>query len=390
MKYCLILFSISCTFYLSCSNQNNSGFETKLESTINQKLIYCDYLMNEKIDFDSSAKIATQIIENEELPINSKVKARAYFVLEKVALFEGKLSVAMKRVVGAEVIFQAINDSVNLNQCNYQKGLIYYMDKNYSLAKNVFTSTTKYFRYTNNDSLLNENIYLSALCDIELNQLNDAEVKLKAALKYFSNAKRADGKLECLSGIAKINYLKKSYLSSISIYDSLYKLSKSNDNSQGIAISLIGLGKNNYANDNLTIANLQLSDAYKLSTKLHYHEGLLESAYYLWQLNKKKNNFIASDTFHEIYYSIRDSIYNQQTSRNISDIQSQTYIVTKEKQISKLNIQQKTYRYLMLLLALIITLGSFTLYIVYRSSKLKQKLNDRLMQSNVELQFSQE
>jgi signal transduction histidine kinase/CheY-like chemotaxis protein len=62
----------------------------------------------------------------------------------------------------------------------------------------------------------------------------------------------------------------------------------------------------------------------------------------------------------------------------------------KQAEINNLNTQQKIYKIWMLVLGIVIFFGSLVIYLFYRSSKTKQRLNEKLTTSNEELKQSQE
>ncbi|MFM2047527.1 MAG: Aerobic respiration control sensor protein ArcB, partial [Bacteroidota bacterium] len=197
--------------------------------------------------------------------------------------------------------------------------------------------------------------------------------------------------------LANLNYNTNNFTISKNLYFQTLQKSLNKDNFipnkpnlSGIILSKIGLGKTYLALNQLDSAEYYLLDAYKISATSNRYLSIIEASKYLSWLYKQKKDYQKLAFYQEIFFTKQDSTSNHQTTNAISELLNQVVINDKQSEINSLSTKEKIYQIWMLVLGIVILFGSLVIYLFYKSSKTKQRLNEKLTATNDELKQSQE
>ena len=224
----------------------------------------------------------------------------------------------------------------------------------------------------------------------ELKKFPEAEKCFQKAINIYQILRKFEGLNECKIGLAKVKLNLNEYEVAKSLFQNSLLFSKSNHVPEAIVLNMVGLGKIYLAESNYDSSYFYLKSAYDSSLKINYALGTIDASKALNEYFFAKKDFEKAHYYLKKNYQIQDSIYTIENTLRIIDLQSQTEIDRKENLIDELNTQQKHYRNWMIFLALIVLLGSFVIYLFYKNAQIKERLNSKLLASNIELKHSQE
>lgn len=314
-----------------------------------------------------------------------KGEADALYIVAKTTIQQHNNFLAMKKFIDAEKIYEKIHDSVGLANCNLQLGIINYYEKKYDKALSYYQLALQDFLSIRNNPLIAQCLYLKGLCLIELVKYNEAGNDLHEALIKMKATNNSQGENECCTGLAKLYYCKNDFKNSLTYYKLALHYFEKTNNGEGIIIAQNGIGKNFIQTNQLDSAQYYLTKAYSLSIKLNKIDGKLESSKQLTEYYSKKNDFKNAFQFQNQYYNIRDSLFNELTSNRISTLQNEVDLTHKQNEIDELNSEKKVYKIWMYLFGLGLILIVIILFLEWRSAKLKQSFNKKLLETNAEL-----
>ncbi|MFM2225842.1 MAG: Aerobic respiration control sensor protein ArcB [Bacteroidota bacterium] len=386
-RFSTILLVFVIILICSCEFSKNKGID---ESILNQKIKRVKSILYSQNDYTAALNAIDSIVYSTNYIPESEVKADAYLVMAQIYLAQNKLSSAMKSVVAAENIYSKKNNRQGITECNFQTGVITYQERNYELASKYFEISLKSFDSLENKKKYFQTLYLLGLCNLELKKYPESFNQFLDAKNYYKKAINENGIAECNSGFAKLYFENGNYYSSLKCFDSVLNYSILFKNVSGGIIAKIGKGKNYLRMHKSDTAKALLENALQESIDNKFFDGVVESSYFLKELYSLKEDYKLSSFYQEKYYSFRDSIYNHQTARNINDLQNQVEIERKKIEIDTLQDSKRVYQIWMLVLGIVILFGSLVIYLFYKSSKTKQRLNEKLTTSNEELKQSQE
>ncbi len=342
-----------------------------------------NFVLSGKID--SANYYCQQGLQNSKLIHYFKGEADANYLLAKTTIqLHNNLS-AMQQFIDAKKMYEKINDSLGIANCLLQLGIINYYEKNYDKALVYYKQSLKDFIAINNIQLAAQCQYLKGLCLIETKDYTTAATDLMQAKTKMNSIKNFQGESECSAGLAQLYFSTKNYSSSIRYYREALNYFLSTNNDEGMVVAKNGIGKNFLKRNKLDSATYFLTDANQQSKKINYFDGILESSKQLSELFSAKNDFKKAFFYQTEYYNIRDSLFNEQTSRKISTLQNEIDLSHKQNEIDELSSEKKVYKIWLYLFALGLILVAVILYLEWRSARLKQHLNKKLTQTNLDL-----
>lgn len=168
------------------------------------------------------------------------------------------------------------------------------------------------------------------------------------------------------------------------------KINEEIGNKNGTVHSLIDIGKIYLDSNDSDSALNYFSQALSLSKEINA-KGLIKDSYeQLSKLYRMKKNYKVAFEYYEQYTMVKDSIFNETTSKQMSELQTkyetekkeaEIKLLKNEKTISDLELNQlKNFRiYLTIVLSLLVLLA----IILYRAYRLKKKANLLLEEKNI-------
>ncbi len=171
---------------------------------------------------------------------------------------------------------------------------------------------------------------------------------INESLKYQKEAEILSDKIKYLSGTAIVTNLAGNIYRRLKRYDEAieyYNKSKNiyilKNEKNGIVQALNNIAEIKLELNDIKSAESALGEAQNLNDEIKSKERLITTFYLLSILNEKKHNFDKALFYHKKYSELKDIVYNEQKSKQITELQLNYNLEGKEKQISLLK-KEKT------------------------------------------------
>lgn len=168
-------------------------------------------------------------------------------------------------------------------------------------------------------------------------------------------------------------------------------------NKRGIAITLYNIGEVYFRSKQYNKALNYLLRSTTLANKMDDKTRLAENAKLISEIYAKQNDYNQAYYFFKKYAQLKDTLYNEKSTKKLLELQAQYETGKKEKEIALLKKEQqyqklKNNRIRVLIFSLIggIVLLFFVLSIIYRAFRQKKKANQLLRDKNQEIEQQKE
>jgi tetratricopeptide (TPR) repeat protein len=380
-----------------------------------------------RISADSSLMYANQILEYSETTVNERGKARAYLMIGSSYNTLGENTKAIKNHLNALEIFESIKDSAAIGITYNNLGIDYHNSGKYKEAIEQYQNSLKLaqklsnkdgiYYATNNIGIIYEDwgkfdlaleYYLAALrIAYELNNqgyigitLQNAGVasqklgKYEEALDYLEKSLEVSSKIGDSKGIFN-TFLNKGEIFSrmnkpvdaIENFKKAMEAAMESDNKANIAQADLMLGKAFCLNGQLSEAQPHLLESLKLAKEIEETNLIKDACKALSDFYVKTGDFErAYQTFIE-YSSIKDTIYNRESRKEITEMQTLYELDKKEKEIEiqdlKIGRQKAQFYYIISGVSLMV----FMALLLFNRYKLKQKhYRTELEKKNIDIE----
>jgi len=250
---------------------------------------------------------------------------------------------------------EAINDKKEMAQSLHLMGFLFYEFKNYENAFKNFTAASVIYNdigdklgFARNNNMLGEIL-------LEQGHISEAYKRFDQSLKIYSepgapawgipwgysnlgSVYEAAG--DSLNAADKINSIKK-YNDALEHYQiSLQKFEAINDPA-GVAEQTIFIGKTYFKLGQLAAAKKYLLEGLNMAVKVGEKKNLATSYLYLSMIDSAAGNPASAYKYYKSYVLYKDSIFNMQSSQNLSLYKTQLEFEKKDHEINLLAAENK-------------------------------------------------
>jgi tetratricopeptide (TPR) repeat protein len=286
-------------------------------------------------------------------------------------------------------IAEEIENENRISAAVYSLGVLYHSMNNYEKALEYYDRSLK-FDIKNNDSLGIAKSYTNiGIIYKHLNNIKKAEEYYNRALDLYKELNDTEGMAIIVNNLGFLYKDNKHYNKAIEYFNKSIFYEKISDNNEGIASSLNSIGDTYLAVNKLDSALKYQTLALELTNDLDIKKYIYES---LSKIYSQKKDYKKALTYHELFVSVKDTIYKLENLKQIADMQTKYDTEKKEKEISEL-ITRKKIQELSLKknkIIIYVSLGGlillFILIIVVLSAyRIKQKANKKLSYQNTQI-----
>ena len=257
--------------------------------------------------------------------------------------FIGTYDIALEHLLKAYTTRKNLNNISELANTSNNLGLVYNKVGNFELALDYFLISAKLKKKVDDyDGLVRT---LTNICDVYFLMGNIDE-----SLKYQQQAELLSTKIKFLGGTAIAYNLAGNIYRKLKQYDKAldyYNKSKNiyilKNEKFGVVQALNNIAETKLELNDITGAESTLLAAQNLNDEINSKERLITTYNLLSILNEKKKNYQVALFYHKKYTELKDFIYNEQKSKQISELHLNFEIADKGKQISLLK-KEKTIR----------------------------------------------
>lgn len=257
-------------------------------------------------------------------------------------------------------------------------GVVYFKLKDYKSALQIYNQTLSYKKESKNYFDL-DRLYINiGLCYNQLKDFAEAEKNFEAAFQVCKDECSDQFKIEGEFGLGVSNFGQKKYDEAISHFERSYSLAKRTDNKRFMGEDLVYLGKIYIETKNKDKAIEALGEAEELISKVRYNELLIDIYRQYSILYNRLGDFQNAAAYQTKYITLKDSIYNDDLIGDLAKIQTNyaerenlKTIASKEEVIQR----QRSLNFAIIIIAI---LASLLIFVLYRSNRVKKKVNQAL------------
>ncbi len=328
---------------------------------------------------------AAQALEIAKILPYDKGIAYANRVIGVAHWVRGNPDLAFRFLLDAERLYRNINDSLGLANSTLNLGMVYADQYNLQAALNKYNQALRLFTTLNKPSRI-------ATTYTKMGELFVQEADYDKAYNYLTDAleiHRADGFLygiaEANSKLGKLFIAKADYSSAISYLLLAIEAGRKRNDRVGTADSYHKIAVCYFRQNDLEQAASYLQKSTELAEEFSLNKVRRDAYQTAKDIAVAKGNYQQAVAYYDQYLDVRDSLFNEEKSNIIANMQAQRAYEDKERELAMaqqnlglLVAEKKTNR--LTLLALI--LGLFTILalawgIVQRKNKkLTQKQQD--------------
>lgn len=225
---------------------------------------------------------------------------------------------------------------------------------------------------------------------LELRKYDSALVEFNKSLDIFDEANNQPGKAYCLGAIGKtLSFQNKPNQAKLKLIESIEILKQIGDY-YAISSFFLRLAKIDQDYENYKTAIAYADSSYNTAKKYGYLTQQRDAAERLYAIYKESEDYKSAFKYQSEYYTLRDSIINEETIRKMADLRTEFEVSQKQAEIDVLNKNKKIQQIIAIGLIVILLLSGTLIVHLFRSTKRQRKLNGILEDQKEELQTQYE
>jgi tetratricopeptide (TPR) repeat protein len=176
---------------------------------------------------------------------------------------------------------------------------------------------------------------------LDYNNAKQALNNFKEAQKIFAENNEKFNSSVCYTLIAQAHFNLKEYQQAFDNYNRALKELEDDENTYGIAGTYQLIANSHKELENLPLALNYYLKAYSIFKERKALDNLRSLCFNISQIYKQQKQFEKALIFHEEYSSLKDSIYNNESNKQLLEIEAKYENEKKENQISLLSQEKK-------------------------------------------------
>ena len=204
--------------------------------------------------------------------------------------------------------------------------------------------------------------------------------KYETATQYYLESlaikerlKDSAGLSTTLNNIGVLYFHMGDYNKALEYYIRSYDLETTLNNKSGIATSLLNIGEIHSILNSYDEALSYFQRSIEISEKIEDMHTLEVNYRCLYDMYKQKINFQKALYYYELYTELRNNRLNQESRREVAELEIQYETNKKEKEIELLNRQNELGRIIIFILSIAFVVFVFLLILLYKQGRAKKK-----------------
>ncbi len=400
-----VLYDVCHQFYISSANESGNYRKQllQLSHAINKTYhLARAYEMNGLLwtmlnNNDSALHYLNKALAYAENGKHDMQIADIYDAYGSVYEIAGDYDVALDKHLKALNIHEKTQDKTGMANSYKYIGRIFGIQQKFTQALSYFNKSKEIDKETNNIYAYGQSINNAGICLLNLNKIDSAILCFNESIK----AKTQTGNKKGL--ISTYSYLVDAYLkindtrNAINTSLTLTKLAEELNNNLALAAAYEKTGEVYSAIKRPIIAKSNYVKALQNYTIAQKKEGIMNSHLNLSK-EYKKLSVLDSSLYHlNEYVVLKDSLFTENNTKSISEMEAkyqnqkkelEISMLQKNKQIADYEIsKQKTFRNFLLVIAILVFVTVIVLFKAYSNKKI---VNKQLTQKNVEIENQKE
>ncbi len=328
---------------------------------------------------------------------NTKYKAGSKYLEASAYIQLGNYSQAIRSLYNSKKLYNNINDNQRVSYVLSRLADIYTSNKQFLKAEKIFKESI----FLLNDIInsitdsINVNYYKKnlAITHLNLGELYRTEKKYGISIINYNKADSIFTSLYYTKGIAYAKgniglvYVSQNKLDSAQIYlqDAITYLEEQNDN-YAVSSYMDGLAELYLKQNKIQKALITSQKSLNLARDYGLKEQIRDASYRLSTIYSILNNFKQALEYQKQYVIYKDSLNNEDVTRQIANIQTEYEVAQKQKEVDQEKARKDTYRVIMLAIIGIAVLLLTLIISLLRSSYKRKTVNNLLNTQKQELE----
>jgi signal transduction histidine kinase len=313
-------------------------------------------------------------------------EARAKCIKGEISISKSNFVKALDYIRQSRFLFDSLANKRGIADCILQTGIIYYTQKDYAAAISHFSQADNAYTELKDLKHVSTTRYLKALCLLGSENYSEAEQLLKETEKMKSDLGDEKGRYECHWGLADLYLRSKQFEKSKQYYKECLRYFLTKENKSGIAVMQCGIGEVYLSLNKSDSAAKYFLLALAGAKSVHYTDVMVKSTQALTSLYARKGDFEKAYAYQSEYYSIRDSLYSDETAQKIANMEAEFNISQAQSEIDFLKQLRSKDTIRFYLLVVIIVFLAVAVRLAFQRYRFKQKTNKQLQEVNDDLQ----
>ena len=331
---------------------------------------------------------------------DKKGLSAAYVNIGSVYANSGDYKLSTEALLNALKLKEELGDQNGIaNACN-NLVIIFKEQKNYKQAI-VYANRALEIRSAMGDELNCAYIYNNlGLVYGRLKDYKQARQNYLKGMEIFERLNHSKGVVSTNDNLGLIFKNEGNYKDAIACFEKVYKVAKETNNTKAFISANINLGDTYVLLGQLEKGGKHFNEAYDLALKSNYKDDLMQIYLGFSDYYKEKKEYAKALDFRTQYEALKDSLFNEEITAQITEVEKKYDTQRKETQIKELenhklinrlelekreqdiNRQRIVITVSVLILILVIALAFF----IYRGYKQKERSNNELQQAYVEIE----
>jgi serine phosphatase RsbU (regulator of sigma subunit) len=317
----------------------------------------------------------------------------SYNTIGNIHAQRGEYDQAQEYYFKSLTIKEAFGDKKGMASCYGNIGNINYFKSNYPKAIEFYTKDLKLFEELGDKKGMADSYNNIGLIYANQNELNKA---LEFYFKDLDLTKEMGDKAaiaDSYGNIGLIHAQKGDFAEALDYYYQSLELRKEIDDKVGIADSYESIGNLYLKQNRLKEAKDHLLLSLQIATEINLKPGMTSAYLALSLCDSAAGNFKSAFAYHKLYSQYKDSIFNENSSQEVEELQAKYDSEKKQKEIELLNKDkekqvvlsaEETRRHQTTLILFICGSGIVLIFglVLFRGNRQKQKANIALEEKN--------
>lgn len=282
--------------------------------------------------------------------------------------------------------YESIHYTRGIGQSYQMLGLIHQLEGEYEKGKGFYDKAAAIYEKKNLEADLGWCYNLMGTFYMKFARLDRASDYLFKSLKIRQKLNDEYGLSATLVNLGRVYLLKNDVVKAREYFAESHEIAMRNNNNKfGMTLILIGMGELHILTGEYDKAEFYLLQSVALAKGINAKKKLEETYYQLVLLEKKRGRFAKALAYSELESSYRDSLYTENKSRKIAEIEAH-YESEKKEQAIKLLEQEKKIQTLWTNALIVGALFLFiALVTIYRLQQLRSGKAKELLETQKEL-----
>jgi len=254
-------------------------------------------------------------------------------------------------------------------------GIVYYYQGNYEKVLSYHQQSLKIDEELGNKKGIASNLTNIGFVHLYQGNHEKAMDYYQQSLKIYEEVADKEGIAAILNNIGEIYFIQGNYQKTMEYYQQSLKIEKELGNRKGIAVSLVNIGELHLMQGNYARGIEYNKRALAIATEMGDKEIIKYAYGYLTKLYSKQNNGKKTLEYFELYDEMKDSLFNEVSSRQIAEMSEKYESEKKEKQIEIQKLELNRNRILQYALGGGVVMLLLLSFVVYNRYRIKRKAN---------------